>query len=342
MQNLCEVPPWPPSPEVLVFFAISAAVAAAAATWVSFDYRARAPGSRWERVAWWLGTLLALPIFLPIYLIAARPLGRLIRCPSCRRPTLAHRAACQHCGTPIAFETAPEIWGLGEVIGLGLVFMLSLPLIAGEVGVGRVPTLGQLSVFAIVQNLLFIGLTVYVVRQRYRLPLERLGLRVNRWPVWLFGGAVFGAASIPLSVAAESAAVALIGAIVGRARAEAMAEQEHLTDVLTGILQQPLTTTQIVWIVVLVCVLVPIGEEMFFRGFVYGTLRRWGVAAGAVLSALFFAVVHQQVVHFLPIALLGVILAVIYERTGSLLPAMVVHAANNLVAVLGALYRWNI
>lgn len=334
MPNHGEVPP--------VFLIMVTAVSAAAATWVYVDYRARADGSRWERAAWWLGTLLALPIFLPIYLIAARPTGRLIRCPSCGRPTLAHRAACRHCGTPIAFEPSPEIWGLGEVIGLGLVFILALPVIAGAVGVGPVPTLGQLSVFALAQNLLFIGLTVYVVRGRHRLPLDRLGLRVDRWPLWLPGGAVFGAASIPLSMWAENAAVALIGAIVGRGRAEAMAEQEHLTDVLTGILQRPLTTTQIVWIVLLVCVLVPIGEEMFFRGFLYGTLRRWGVAAAAGLSALLFAAVHQQVVHFLPIALLGVILAVLYERTGSLLPAMIVHAANNLVAVLGALYNWKI
>ena len=325
-----------------VFFILVTAVSAGAATWVYVDYRARTAAARWERVAWWLGTLLALPIFLPIYLIAARPPGRLIRCPSCGRPTIAHRAACRHCGSPIAFEPAPEIWGLGEVVGLGLVFMLALPVIAGAVGVGPAPTLEQLSVFAIAQNLLFIGLTVYVVRRRYSLPLDRLGLRADRWPQWLLGGVVIGAASNPLSVAAESAAVAVIGAVVGPARAAAMAEREHLTDVLTGILQRPLATAQIVWIVVLVCVLVPIGEEMFFRGFVYGTLRRWGVAAATVLSALFFAVVHQQIVHFLPIALLGVVLAVAYERTGSLLPAMLIHAANNLVAVLGALHKWNI
>lgn len=325
-----------------VFLAFLMLVSAAAATWVYVDYRARAASSPWERIAWWLGTLLALPIFLPIYLIAARPVGRLIRCPACGRSTLAHRAACRHCGTPIAFEPSPDSWGISEVVGLSLVFILALPVIAGAVGVGPVPTLGQLSLFAVAQNLLFIALTVYVVRVRYHLPLERVGLRVERWPQWLLAGAAVGGASIPLSMGVESAAVALIGAIVGRGRAEAMAEREHLTDVLTGILQRPLTTPQIVWIILLVCVLVPIGEEMFFRGFMYGMLRRWGVAAAAVLSALAFAAVHQQIVHFLPIALLGVILAGLYERTGSLLPAMVVHAANNLVAVLGSLYHWNI
>ncbi len=338
MQNLIEVPSWPPPPEVLVFLAISAA----AATWVSIDYRARADGSRWERVAWWLGTLVALPIFLPIYLVAARPTGHLIHCPSCGRPTLVHRAACRHCGTPIAFEPPPQVWGLGEVIGLSLVFLFTLPVVAAAVGVEGPPTLGQLSVFAVAQNLLFIGLTIYVVRQRYRLPLDRLGLRASRWPQWVAGGAVVGAVTVPLSLAAEWVAVVLIGTFLGRPRVEAMAEQEHLSDVLTGILQDPLTTVQIVWVLALVCVLVPIGEEMFFRGLVYGTLRRWGVTAATVLSALLFAAVHQQVVHFLPIALLGVVLALLYERTGSLLPAVIVHAANNMVAVLGALYNWNI
>jgi membrane protease YdiL (CAAX protease family) len=309
---------------------------------VYVDYRARAAGNRWERIAWWLGTLVALPVFLPIYLIAARPPGNLIRCPSCTRLTLAHRAACQHCGEPIAFEPMPETWGLGEVLGLSLVFVLTLPVIAAAIGISQAPTLGQLSTFAIVQNLLFIVLTVYVARMRYRLPLERLGLRVERWYRWLPAGLAVGAASIPLSLGAERIAVAVIGAVVGTARAEAMSEQEHLTDVLAGILQRPLTTAQIVWIVLLVCVLVPIGEEMFFRGFVYGTLRRWGVVAATILSALFFGAVHQQIVHFLPIVILGVILAVLYERTGSLLPAMVVHAVNNLVAVLGVLYQWNI
>lgn len=326
-------------PLVLVFLTL---ISAAVATWVYVDYRARAAGSRWERIAWWLGTLVALPVFLPIYLLAARPPGTLIRCPSCGRLTLAHRAACQHCGEPISFEPFPDTWGLGEVLGLSLVFILTLPLIAEAVGISQVPTLGQLSVFAIAQNVLFIVLIVYVVRTRYRLPLDRVGLRVDRWHRWLPAGVAIGAASIPVSLGAERIAVAVVGAVVGTARAEAMSEQEHLTDVLAGILQRPLTTAQIVWIVLLVCVLVPIGEEMFFRGFVYGTLRRWGVVAGTVLSALLFGAVHQQIVHFLPIAILAAILALLYERTGSLLPGMVVHAVNNLVAVVGVLYHWNV
>lgn len=332
----------PTSIYVPILLVVLTLVSAGVATWVYVDYRARAGGSRWERVAWWLGTLLALPIFLPIYLVAARPPGHLIRCPACGRLTLSHRAACAHCGSPLAFEPAPDRWGLGEVVGLSVVFMLTLPIIAATLGMDVAATLEQLSVFAVIQNGLFISLAAYVVRRRYRLRLEQLGIRTDRWPRWAGLGVLAGAATVPISIGAERAAMALISAVVGAERAQGMAEQEHLTDVLTGILQQPLTTAQIIWIVLLVCVLVPVGEEVFFRGFVYGTLRRWGVVSATVLSALFFAAVHQQVVHFLPIAVLGAVLAALYERTGSLVPAVVVHAVNNLVATLGTLYRWPI
>lgn len=323
-------------------FAAFVAISALAAVWVHIDYRSRADGALWERLAWWLGTLLALPIFLPIYLIAARPPGRLVRCPSCGRPTVAHRAACRHCGSAIAFDPSPSIWGLGEVVGIGLVFMFTLPVIAAALGLESTPSLAGLSAFAVAQNLLFIGLTTYVARGRYGLPLADLGLRLARWPVWLAAGLLAGGLAIPVSIEVEKLSIVLVGLLVGRSRAEAMAEQEHLSDLLASILQGPLTTAQLVWILLLVSVLVPIGEEIFFRGLVYGTLRRWGVGIATGLSALFFAAVHQQVVHFLPILLLGVILALLYERTRSLLPAALVHAVNNVVAILSVLYGWNI
>jgi membrane protease YdiL (CAAX protease family) len=328
----------PFSPGFVIFLFISAV----AATLVSLDYGARTEGSPWERLAWFLGTLLALPIFLPIYLIAARPPGRLVRCPSCGRLTLTHRAACRHCGNAIAFEPSPRIWGLGEVVGIALVFMVTLPVVAAALGIQGTPSLVELSGLALAQNLMFIGLAIYVVRIRYQLPLADLGVRLERWPTWAAAGLLIGALSIPVSTQVEALAIALISLFIGRGNAEQMAEQEHLSDVLTGILQDPISMPEFAWILFLVCVLVPIGEEIFFRGFVYGTLRRWGVATAVVLSALFFSAVHQQIVHFLPILVLGIVLALAYERTGSLLPAMVIHAVNNVVAILSVYYGWNI
>lgn len=326
----------------VVFAVTFAVVSLLASRWVYVDTRARFAGTRLEALIWSLGTLLALPIFLPIYLIAARPIGRMERCPSCGRPTLMHRAACQHCGNPVAFEPPPVVWGLSEIVGISIVFIFSLPVVAAAAGFGDAPSLAVLSTFAVVQNVLFVGLAVYVTSVRYRLPVAALGLSSRRWPLLLLVGLAIGGLTIFMSMGAERLAIAALTVFVGRERAERMAASEHERDVLMGILRGPLTSTELIWILILVCALVPIGEEVFFRGFVYGALRQWGTLLAAGLSALFFGAVHQQVVHFLPIFVLGVILALLYERTRSLLPTMVVHAVNNLVAILAVIYGWNI
>lgn len=100
-------------------------------------------------------------------------------------------------------------------------------------------------------------------------------------------------------------------------------------------------TTSLRWALLLPSVIVPIGEEVFFRGFVFGGLRvRWGVLAGGLSSAVFFAAVHVQLVHALPILVLALLFSFLYERTKSLLPAIVAHGMNNLVAVLALSRGW--
>jgi len=78
-----------------------------------------------------------------------------------------------------------------------------------------------------------------------------------------------------------------------------------------------------------------VGEEIFFRGLVFGALRRrLDRHVAVLLSALFFAGAHLQPVEFLPIVILGTILAYTYEFTGALIPGMIAHGVNNLAALL--------
>jgi membrane protease YdiL (CAAX protease family) len=81
----------------------------------------------------------------------------------------------------------------------------------------------------------------------------------------------------------------------------------------------------------LVAVGAPLWEEIFFRGVLYGALRRrFGVAAGCVASATLFSLLHPQLpLGFLPIFFLGAMLALLYEWRRSLVPGMVLHALNN-------------
>jgi membrane protease YdiL (CAAX protease family) len=75
----------------------------------------------------------------------------------------------------------------------------------------------------------------------------------------------------------------------------------------------------------------PVLEEIFFRGLLYGGLRRrFGVAAGIVASATVFSLLHPQLpLGFLPIFVLAAVFAILYEWRQSLVPGMVMHAVNN-------------
>jgi membrane protease YdiL (CAAX protease family) len=84
-------------------------------------------------------------------------------------------------------------------------------------------------------------------------------------------------------------------------------------------------------ILAVVAVGAPLLEEFFFRGLLYGALRRrFGIAVGVLASAAVFSLLHPQLpLGFLPIFVLGAVFAAVYEWRQSLVPGMVMHALNN-------------
>jgi len=92
---------------------------------------------------------------------------------------------------------------------------------------------------------------------------------------------------------------------------------------------------------VLVTFLGPIAEELFFRGFAYPAVRkRLGVKNAVILVSAVFATLHMNVVAFFPIFGLGILLAYLYEKTGSLIPSISVHVIHNSVVVfLAYIYK---
>ncbi|MDQ6848279.1 MAG: CPBP family intramembrane metalloprotease [Candidatus Dormibacteraeota bacterium] len=88
----------------------------------------------------------------------------------------------------------------------------------------------------------------------------------------------------------------------------------------------------------LVCVIAPLAEESIFRGFVYGWLRRrLPVLPAVVISAAVFSAAHVVLVLALPLFGVGVILALLYEYSDSLLPGAIVHGLFNLVGIIAIL-----
>lgn len=86
--------------------------------------------------------------------------------------------------------------------------------------------------------------------------------------------------------------------------------------------------------VVVLAVMAPIAEELVFRGLLYGWLRGFlPFVLVAILTSALFGLAHGEWAHAIAAGLLGLVLAIIRERSGSLWPAITAHVINNLVAV---------
>ena len=81
--------------------------------------------------------------------------------------------------------------------------------------------------------------------------------------------------------------------------------------------------------------LAPLGEELFFRGFMQTRLRLvWSPGPAILVTALAFGLIHGEVVHGVLAAGLGLYLGLVAERSASVIPAVICHVANNSVSVL--------
>ena len=82
----------------------------------------------------------------------------------------------------------------------------------------------------------------------------------------------------------------------------------------------------------------PVVEELFFRGLLTaGFRRRCGPIGTALLTAALFALAHFLPRGLPPLFLLGLALALVYERVGSTMPGMLTHCLYNGIALAAAL-----
>lgn len=80
-------------------------------------------------------------------------------------------------------------------------------------------------------------------------------------------------------------------------------------------------------------------EELLFRGYVQRQAERGlGAAGGILLSGTIFGLYHMRLTQVLPLSLLGLYLAYLAWRTGSLWIPIVIHFLNNALAVFAAAY----
>lgn len=96
----------------------------------------------------------------------------------------------------------------------------------------------------------------------------------------------------------------------------------------------------VVWVII-GSVIAPVTEEFIFRGYgFYAFERRYGLWTGVVVTAFAFALVHTSIYALLPIFVAGVVLALTFHRTRSLVPCIVAHATYNFVIVTLYFLGW--
>ncbi len=86
-------------------------------------------------------------------------------------------------------------------------------------------------------------------------------------------------------------------------------------------------------------VVAPLVEETVFRGFVYAVLKKHTDAFFATfVSAALFALAHSHLASAVPLFLLALGFTVAYERTGSLLVPILMHALFNAITLVALLF----
>ena len=88
---------------------------------------------------------------------------------------------------------------------------------------------------------------------------------------------------------------------------------------------------------ILIIVAAPLSEEIFFRGFMFAGIRKSaGFWVGAIVSSAVWGLFHYTGTDSwgvcLQLALFGLALCWLYERTGSIWPTIAVHGFNNALA----------
>ena len=122
-----------------------------------------------------------------------------------------------------------------------------------------------------------------------------------------------------------------------------MASAQVMTRIqITPVAQQAIQALQTaevwpdrIYLGVVAILLAPLAEEMLFRGILYPAIKQAGFPRVALWgTALLFAVTHHNAATFLPLMLLAVALALLYEKTNNLLAPITAHSLFNAMNFL--------
>lgn len=104
---------------------------------------------------------------------------------------------------------------------------------------------------------------------------------------------------------------------------------------LNGVLK-PESLSGFLLLFIAVVIIAPLGEELLFRGFFQKILEdNWKDVTRAVLvTAVIFSFIHMNPFWFAQIYILGILLGFLAWKTNSIIPSLILHSLNNLIALV--------
>ena len=192
---------------------------------------------------------------------------------------------------------------------------------------------------ACVAHVFLLALCVFVAHKTFPLGIARgYGLTTRRWRVDALRGVISVLIVLPLCVLLRKGVQAAIKALfAGDPELVKQLTRGHQMLESLGDLSWP-------WVVgtfVSAAVLASLAEEAFFRGLVQSVARQLSGSPWVAIvatSALFMIAHGGQVASWPSLFVLSAVLGYNYERTGRLLPSIVVHALFNLTFLLLTLW----
>ncbi len=215
-----------------------------------------------------------------------------------------------------------------DQMALTMSAMFPFYFIASSVLPSLSPTLSvKLWISVVVSFVLILGIPLFITWYR-RIRLDntfRLGFGTpSAWPIWLLAIVLLGGSA--WMMAHE---IFILAQFLGIGTIE-LEQFERVAEFRDELATLPLL------MVLFVFALTPaICEEGMFRGFVLSALHRYSVGWAIALSAILFGLMHVltsnvlAIERFLPSTFMGLILAWIAMRTGSIWPGVVLHALHN-------------
>lgn len=215
---------------------------------------------------------------------------------------------------------------IAAMVGAPVVAVLLGALISGSPQAPLARGMGLLA-----QEAVLAGLTVW--------RLKRLGVDLSALRLWIedaktaWQGLVGGTGLLLVNIFGSQLSMLFFNLILGAERLTELVEREQ--GAVRRLLDPETGTWGIGFTVFLAVGVAPLVEELFFRGYVYPVFKQRVGRHALWLSSLLFAGVHLYFINFLPVFLIGFLLARLYERTGTLAAPIVAHAtANAAVAIL--------